>query len=244
MYQKIKISDFDIDTTLIPKEILNYQLSDRRRASLDREYGSARDFIIILYYLRFVKKLEAVDIALKLGMKNQDTARIALYNFSWHYAPDYEENNAASNKMLSETRAFLDDAKKKSFSIDVNEDAMLQESLKRKINKNSYLPLGFNSREEYIRTFYYLFRIKGYSPIDFLQVLNLTHGTLQSHLRKLGINFSHSEGIKGKKIRGKQDYGKTRRHWKKTRSKSIENSNNQDFVREQLANIIDDYFSS
>lgn len=75
MNQKIKISDFDIDTTLLPEEILNYQLSDRRRATLNREYGLAHDFIIALYHLRFIKKLEAVDIAPKLGMKESATAR-------------------------------------------------------------------------------------------------------------------------------------------------------------------------
>lgn len=96
-------------------------------------------------------------------------------------------------------------AKEESYLLDVNKDIKLQKAL---INKNSYLTLGFSTKEEYVRTFYYLFRTKGFSLIDFLPTLKLTLGTLQSHLRKLEINFSHTEGMQGKATRGKQDYGK------------------------------------
>jgi hypothetical protein len=147
----------------------------------------------------------------------------------------------------------FEEAKKESLKIDENapehktlKDALLNTS---NLQKNTYLKIGLPSRNEYIRVLYYIIEIKKLSPIKLVPLLELSHGTIQQRLRALTLNSNHEDGIGRKKNRESQDYKKSLRAGKRTRTKSqlvslSSGSKNQEYVRMLLSNTIEEYFAN
>lgn len=251
---KINLSDFDINPEKIPQEVEDkyHLLPNGSRVQIERVYGSARNLLALLYQLWFVEKLEKSEIATKLNIQTENV-HIQLYNLSWYYSNDYNQNKQLFEKDIKETKSMLAEAKTKSLLLDVatNEHSKLNGAINRtkQIHQKTYLNLGFRTGEEYARTLYYLIYVKHLSPIKLIPVFNLTFGTIQLRLQTLGLNASHEEGIANKKERKSQNYEKSIRAGKKTRAKSqLESisigSKNQDYVRTQLSNYVYDYFDS
>ena len=256
MPTKIKLSDFGINSENLPQEVEEKynSLSNASRAKMEKDYGSARDFVAALYHLWFMEKLEKSDIAAKLGI-NPVNVHIQLYNFSWSYSQDYNENNLLFEQDIKYMREEVAKAKTKSQSLDVNapEHDKLKKALalssKNRIGKKAYLTQGFKTTEEYTRTLYYLISIQKIAIIRLIPVFNLSFSALQNQLKDLGLNSTHKEGMANKKERKSQNYEKSIRSGKKTRAKEqLKNfstgSKNQDYVRTQLVNFIYDYLNS
>jgi len=256
MSHHIHAIDFGISVDNIPAEIkeLYLSFSELRRTMLDKSYGSGLDFITILYHLRFVQKLENSEIAERLGMK-PPTIHIKLYDFSWHYSSDWDDNKAKVFDEMKRNKEVLLLAKAESIKLDINtlEHNRLCKALSSSIgiDENTYLGIGLATREEYIRTLYFLKFVKHYSVKQLIPIFKQSHGTMQDQLRRLGLGVTHDEGMAQKKARGSQDYGKTIRTGKKVTTKAqlthyTDGSKNQDYVRTQLSRYIydDGYFDS
>jgi hypothetical protein len=247
---KIQISDFAINPKNIQQEVENKyrSLSKASKTNIDKIYGSAYEFLAVLYHLWFVEKLEKSEIAAKLNVQTENV-HIQLYNFSWYYSNDYVQNKQLFEDDIKKTKDMLVEAKTKALLLDLNanEHSKLKDAVNRtkQIHKKAYINLGINSGEEYARTLYYLIYVKHLSPIKLIPLFNLSFGTIQLRLRMLGLNASHEEGIASKKGRKSQNYEKSIRSGKKTRAKTqlrtfSTGSNNQDYLRTQLGNFIYD----
>ncbi len=249
MVRKIRIEDFNIDISTIPQDVKDFynSFSKIRKSKLGEYYASGYDFIIILYYLRFVEKLENIGIAQKLGLQVENVHR-HLYDFGWNYSNDYGENNIRSKEELVKLQNGLVEAKEQSRLLDENEHIKLKEAIEKvkKIQDNSYLELGFKTREEYARTIYYLRYFKHFSPKNLVRLFNITMSTAHLRLKTLGFNFSHGEAIGIKKEEGTQNYRESLNRGQITRAKSqLKNfstgSKIEDYFRKQLSNMIDQY---
>lgn len=245
MVNKIGISDFNIDISKIPPEIeaISNSLAKVRKTHLEKKYASAYDFLVILYHLRFEEKLEESEIAEKLHSRVVPIYN-HLYNFSWHYSPNYEDNKSIFLKVLESKEDTLTDAKNNSIFINTDTSRKLKEAIvsAKNIREKSYTNLGFKSSEEYARVFYYLYIEKGLSARDIMALFGLTYGTAHLRLKNLGLNLSHEEGIKAKKNRKSQDYGESFRAGKRTRTKHhlSTSSKNEDRLRVRISEFIDD----
>jgi hypothetical protein len=251
---KISLENFNINPQRVPQEVEEkyLSLSKRSKRQMDRIYGSAYNFLAVLYQLWFVERLEKSEIAAKLSVK-PPVVHIKLYDLSWHYSNDWEENKALFIKETDEFNTVIPVAKVEAnkLNIDSIEHKKLKKALSApvQIKATTYLKCGIKSQEEYIRILYYFIFIKKYSVKQLIPIFNQSHGTIQAQLRNLELNLEHGEGIANKKERKSQNYEKSIRAGKKTRAKyQLENmsmgSKNQDYVRVQLSNFIYDYFNS
>lgn len=231
----------------IPKDIddISKSLPKIRKIRLENTYASMYDFLVILYYFRFVEKLSNREISEKLNLQVVDI-HLHLYDLGWHYSENYEENKTCFEEELAKFKDLLEEAKKESYLIDINEKVKLKEAINKvkSISKKSYLNLGFKTGEEYARVFYYLKFIKNMSAKELEILFNLTYCTIHYRLRALGFNQSHEEGIGAKKNRGSQNYPKSISAGKKTRIKALKDtftngsSKNQEYIRAQIPNTI------
>ena len=250
MVMNLSIHDFGINANAIPTDVedLFKSFSKWRVNGLTKYYGSAYDFLVILYHLRFIEKLEASDIATRFGLQKEDV-HLHLYAFGWNFSTDYGENKSIFEYKLTEWKEALARALIEAYSLDINEHVKLKEALNKskRIQKRSYHDLKFTSVEEYTRVIYYLLNIENLSPINIMQLFNLSYSNIQYRLRAFGFNVGHEDGISGKKQRKSQNYGKTIRNSRKSRVNnqlrqfSPSASINEDYVRSQLSNFIYDY---
>jgi hypothetical protein len=252
MKNKFSIEDFNIDISTIPQDVkdLYSSLSKIHKSKLGEHYASGYDFIIILYYLRFVEKLENSGIAQKVGLQVENVHR-HLYDFGWNYSNDYDEDKIRYKEEFVKLQNGLVEAKEKSRLLGENEHIKLKEAIEKvkNIHENSYLELGFKTREEYARTFYYLRYFKHFSPKNLVRLFNITMSTAHLRLKTLGFNFSHVEGIGIKKEEGTQNYRESLNIGQITRAKSqLKNfstsSKIEDYFRKQLSNMIYQYIDS
>jgi len=246
MAKKIKIEDFNIDISVIPQDVkdLYNSWSKIRKSTL------GYDFIIILYYLRFVEKLEKSEIAQKMGAQVVNIHE-RLYDVAWNYSNDYAENKILSENDLIKLQGDLVEAKEKSRLLDENEHIKLKGAIQKvkNVREKLYLSLGFKTGEEYIRTIYYLIQFKYFSPKNLARLFNMTIGVVHSRLQALGLNVSHDEGIRIKKEQKTQNYSGSLSSGKITRAKSqfrnfSTGSKNEDYFRRQLSNMIYQYIDN
>jgi len=251
MTNYLRIEDFDINLGMIPRDVidLSNSLSKIRETKLRHRYPSGQDFIIILYHLTFVEKLEKREIAQILGLQPVNVHE-HLYRFGWHYSTDYTENKNLSEKEFAKLRTDLAEAKKQSSLLNEIEHPRLKKALEKanNIQESTCFALGFATSEEYIRTIYYLIFISArhFTPKNFVRLFNISIGEAHRRLRYLGFNLSHGEGIKIKKEQGTQNYPVSLTRGKITTAKSqlkhnSPGSSNENYFRVQLSNMIYQY---
>jgi len=248
----VNIEDFNINMEEIPLDvfILSKRLSKSREKFLSKRSGTGYNFLVLLYYLRFVEKLENSEIAEKLKSKNVETIHFILYDLGWEYSKDYAENKILFQKNLDESRLKLAEAKTESLSIDVDQNEKLKSAIEKAKRQKTkvYEKLGFKSGEEYARVFYYLKYVKDMPPKKFIHLFDLTLSVVQVRLENLGLNESYNEAMKGKKERKSQDYSKSLNAGRKKRvNAQFENfsptaSSNEEYFRQQLSNFIYENF--
>lgn len=252
MANKLDIRDFDIDPSTIPPEIetLHNSLAKARKTKLKKNYVSAYDFLVILFHSTFVERLSVREIAERFHLHPVDI-EIQLYNFGWDYSSDYVENQQLFKQAMAEASGFLIEAKEKSPLLKVTEFPMLQEALQkaRNIREKSHMALGFATREEYVRVFYYLLYCLEMSPIVLCQLFNVTYQAMHRRLSVLGLNISHKEAMIRKKKYGRQDYVKSINTGNITKTRSqlksySQGSGNENYFRSQLAKMIYAYLGS
>lgn len=251
MPTKINLSDFGIKPENIPQEVKKKydSLSGASKSHIEKDYGSALDFVAVLYHLWFVEKLERSEIAAKLNVQSENI-HIQQYNLSWQYSNDYIKNNKLFEEDIKRTKALLTEAKAQSLLLDVNHinHRKLHDAFKKseRLRKTTYINLGLETVDEYVRVLYYLIYIKQISPIKLIPLFGLNFHTIEQRLRVLGLNSTHKEGIAGKKRRGSHDYVKSENSKKKTVARKQANtysasSDPENYVRIQISNSIYDY---
>jgi hypothetical protein len=244
-------SVINININDIPKEAQTKisSLSPSTKRAVNKSHGSFENFFATLYYLWFVDKREKSEIADLLNLQAENV-HIHLYNLSWWYSNDYDENQKELERDFSITKKIFEEAKVK--SLNINENAPEHKTLKDallntgNLQKNTYLKIGLTSKNEYIRVLYYIIEIEKLAPRKLIHLFGLSHGTIQQRLRALNLNSVHEDGIGRKKDRESQDYKKSLRAGKRTRTKSqlasfSSGSKNQEYVRVLLSNTIEEY---
>ncbi|WP_456289291.1 hypothetical protein M1D70_04970 [Paenibacillus sp. AK002] len=248
----INIGYFNIQKDTIPLiiEDLSNTFSEKRKRQIEKQFKSVYDFVAIIYYFRFIEKLQISEIAHKLEMQVQPLY-IHLYNLGWQYSNDFEENS----KQFEIERKKLNDeyieAKINSSNISLNEHEKLKYAINHKSNmrKEVYINLGFASAVEYVRTVYYLVYISRLTTVQLVILFNLPYPTVQLRLRNLGFNLTLDEAMKKKKEKSRQNYERTFRAGKITRLKDRMNnlsdgSKNENYARELIDKLVYEYFDS
>ncbi|MGN7175051.1 hypothetical protein [Cytobacillus sp. SAFR-174] len=248
---KKSLDYFNIPKENIPKFIksLSNEVSPKRKYQIEKWYETVYDFIGVLYYFRFVEKLEKSEIAHIMGIQ-VNPLHIHLYNFCWHYSNNFDENTKEYEREKSKLQAVFKKAKTNALKLKESEHPMLIESLNRvKIKKNSYIKLGFRTKDDYIKTFYHLIFIDKLVPKELMVIFNLPYSTIQSRLRNLGFNINIKDAIVKKMENGNQDYEKSIRTGKITRLNSryrhlSDSTINENYARELLDKYSYEYFDS
>ncbi len=188
------LSIFDIDEEKIPEEIFNIadNLSSREKAAYKNKYGSWRNYIIVLYYFRFEKKLMNAQIAQNLGIKSQNVHN-NLYKFGWEHFPDFEINNKIASQKKLELDKKIYEAKQKSNTYNFSNNELVNNALKLNIKPYVYLKFGFNSKNDYVKTLYLLRFIEELPPREICKILNESINVTAQRLRTLGFNKSHKQ---------------------------------------------------
>jgi len=207
LMKKLKsMADFGIKPEQLHDDV--FQLSNnvnlQKRMIFQKEYETPLDKYAILYYFRFVEKLESSEIANILGIHNENVHHL-LYSLGWHFSNDYEENKAILQEKGKKLTEILQRAKNQSQKLKTEEHPILLKALQSKvrINKNSYISMNFTSREEYIRAMYYLFHIEDLTTVEMALLFKRAKGVINTKLRNLGFNISHEESIARKKKKGR-----------------------------------------
>jgi hypothetical protein len=257
MSKKLHIRGFDIDTGKIPLSVIEDKinlLSKKRKRLWTKEFGSENNFLVLLFHLKFVEKLENSQIHNTLGYyKHADNVHHLLYDLGWDFSSDYEENQRLFEDEIKRLKGILEEARLQ--SADLDKDAITNEKLKlaiekvREVKGTNYLKLGFNSGEEYARTLYYITYIRDLAPRELIHLFGFPSVHMaNNHLSELGLNKSRKKGIEGKIQRKSQDYGKSGRAAQITQRKaqyenlSPTSSNNEEYFRRQISDFIYKYF--
>jgi len=244
--EDFNITSADIDIDLSSK--YNW-FSKKQKVSFEREFKTLYDFVNILYYMRFIKKLEIREIA---NLLNKDVPNMHghFYNLRWNYSTDYYENVSlfeAEKERLNSIKIEVDKEVKN--IIDKKDFSKVKHlvEISKTLNKYSYKGYGFNTPLEYVLTCYYLTTIKRLSTIEISIILDTPLNTVQNKLERLQLNYSLDEAMKIKKKNNRQDYDKTRKNTTKTRIKDyyengLTGSKNENTARLIFENILSDYF--
>ena len=245
--QSFNISKETLPTTLIE---MSEKVTGTRKYKIEENYETVYDFFGIIYYFRFIEKLESSEIADILGIQ-VEPLHIHLYNLRWHYSKVYEKNYEEfenEKKVLNEVYKKTKDLACK---LDLDSHPKIRESLlkSRKVSESSYVKLNFDSLEDYIKTFYHLIYIDDLTSVQLSILFDLTYTTVHYRLKKLGFNLNHAEGIVKKRKNNRHNYEKTERAKKITTIKnqvtnSSTGSKNENYARFLLANFLYDYFDS
>ncbi|GEM_PF-1703827 len=251
--RKIKsLSDFNISLSDLHSDVFEIanNVSLKAEKVLKREYLSALDCYGIFYYFRFIEKIENSEIAERLNL-DVENVHHRLYSLGWHYSKIYSENKKMHDEEFEVLREKLKMAIELSKNLNKAKIPILKTALdnKNKLNKNTFNTLGFNSSEEYIRTFYYLFHVDRITSIQIAILFDIPKTTVNYRLKKLGFNLTYEESIKRKKESKRQNYERTFRNAKVSRAKDQVKNNssgtkNENYARTLLASFLYDYFSS
>ncbi len=250
MTEKISISGFDIDTSGVPQADIQDKcnlFSENHKSSLRKRFGSEYDYLVILYDLVFVEHLQREAIARKLGWKIPNLHH-QLYELGWDYSTDYNENKILYQEALAKLKRDVETAKQDSRQLDANQDIRLKNVLEKVkfVRVGSLIGLGFESKEEYARTLYYMkYKMNYDTPKKLIHLFHRSPSSVNRRLSVLGLNNTYEEGMLIKD----QDYDKSIRHGLITQAQhQLENfsngSNNQDYFRSQLSKIIYEHFPS
>jgi len=111
--KKIKsMADFGIKPEQLHDDVfdLSNNVNLQMRMIIQKEYETPLDKYAILYYFRFVEKLESSEIANILGLHNENVHH-SLYSLGWHFSNDYEENKAILHEKEKKLTEILQGAK-------------------------------------------------------------------------------------------------------------------------------------
>ncbi len=239
MTNKLHILGFDIDTEQIPINDIEEKsktLSKKRINFFLKRFNSENEFLILLFHLIFVERLEKSDIARIIGYKNAANVHHLLYDLGWsHFSSDENDNILQEARDISVT-----------LDCDASEHTKLKSAINKvaNVNEKAYQKLGFQSGEEYAHVLYYLAHVMELSPTKICGILNLTWSMTQHHLSDLGLNKDYTMGMDGKVKQKTQDYGETGRSRQRTRRKTQykyfapTSSGNEEYFRRQLSDFI------
>jgi hypothetical protein len=249
---KKNLQSYNISNDLLPMTILDMSIkvSSLRRYKIEENYSSVYDFYGILFYFRFIEKLESSEIANLLGVQ-VETIHIHFYNLRWHYSKDFEQNNVEYKKEIEFLTTVLNNAKKIAVENEIDQHPKVKEALLKAkgIKSSSYTKLNMNSLEEYIWVLYHLIYIEELTTVQLSILFNLSYSTIAFRVKKLGFNLTHAEGILKKSKNKRHNYEKTERARKVTIIKSQKEhsstgSKNENYARFLLANFMYDYLDS
>jgi hypothetical protein len=237
----------EIQKVEIPEDVYDYEkgLSKIQITKLTKEYGNVRDYLSIMYYLRFVRKMENREIAEILGLKVV-VIHIAFYNFLWGDSKVWcEASNYRKNKI--EEAGELREKGKKINVENYPELVVIINNANKYKNKMNFK--GFGSSDEFLKVMAYYIYIEKLSTRDLIAISMCTHGTLNYKLNIFGISLSHDEGISEKKRRGSQDYVKSISKGKRTTLKSqAENASvgtkNENYARNYFSYHYPEFFDT
>jgi hypothetical protein len=244
---KINLIDFGVVSNEIPlavEEVLS-KMSSLQKAKLDKSYGSAIDFLQVLFHLHFTEHLLVSQIADKLNLKPQNIKK-HLYNFAWDYSQEYEENKRLQENQNQKNPQVLLEAKNSNLDVDEYVDLKKVLAVAKDVRPKAYLKMKFETSEEMARVLYYLVRVKNMSRKGIASLFGMNIDTMRLRLKSLGLLVDYKEGIRLKKMRGSQNYDKTNLSGKKARlnsqiSQISTGSKNEDILRKRLSLIIYEY---
>lgn len=222
-----------MESLRIPKEDITEDLSKYYemiykdpsfRAAVERGYKSVEDYVNILYWIKFVKKMDYHEM-------EELTGRFNFYQIystnklCWHYNADtLQECEEMYEKELASLKELQHRAQRAS------DDDMPQEyfeALNRYSNgeMNEIKPVlkgyGHESMYHFLKEIYYLYFVEKLTPKEFSILYHKSTRAINYLLNKLNINLSLKETQARVVQKGRRDYSKAFRTRRKTHIKTV-----------------------
>lgn len=238
---KLSLKHFRVSSESFISDLSQYY-SDKKYYLHMEKFKSKKDYIGLLYWCKFVQKFSYAEISelFNIGLDNVYVVYGAL---GWNYEGSFEENKQRHEEYLDN----LHKIKQEALSYDYEKILPLihpyhQNAIKMNIRHDTYGNIGIGSLEQYVKVLYYLIEEEKLSTKDISFMFNISIGTVQYRLKKLGLlrNFKEAQSL------AKRDYTRVFRQGRKTRVKSflqsgMFGSNNENAARTVLEHILPDY---
>lgn len=263
------INDFNVDKNLIDEdltlwiEFYNNTTSERMKKSLLREFKSVDDYIYILYWLRFYRKMgydEIGKLIKPLSKASHNLAYTLYYGLNWNYSynfSDVKENFVKEAQLLSGLKDKVSNENIRTLSFTVEQEYEYKNVFKhyksikknKSLRKELYTNIGYYSLEDCFRAFYYLINICNLSTYQIAKIYGISHSTMTFKLKDLGLLADHETAMKNAVLFNRRNYENTLSTGRKTMSKSLLingniGSNSENLVRNIFASYLINYIDT
>ena len=204
------MKDFEIDRNIIKADLTIYldfaekSLTSRSRNRILTKFMTIEDYVYILYYLKFEKKLSYEEIGKKLSPESKNfhnNAYMKYLNLGLNYNSNYDETK---EKFIIEQKS-LAKVKENSFAISMNDFNLTQpqieeyntlfenfkkryfEEHKVRFKTEIYKRRGYSCLEDYFKAFYYFYRVRQLSSFQIGKMLDISASMISNNLRTMGL---------------------------------------------------------
>lgn len=218
-------------------------------SNIQRSWKSVEEYVNILYYLKFVKKLDYSEMGRLVGKKNFGSF-YCNNNLGWHYnTNNFEECVQLHREYMDRLKREKDDYKEDlpEFLDDHYTKWYIQ--VRGNLSNAVIKHMGFSSEKELLKQIYYLFVIKEMSVQDLAYLYERPTATVRGLIRKIGLSL----GLKGAQQRavksGKRNYKQVNETGRKTMidnmlKTGLIGSKAENVCRTMLDNIFGELFST
>lgn len=203
------ISDFNINRNNINADLSKYimyvkeSFSERCMQNILKDFESIEDYIYILYWLKFEKKLNYSEIGKILNpeSKSKEPHHIA-YTRYCDVRLNYSTNFQETEKYFFDELDKLKKVKEQSYIVkfdelglnesQVNEyNELLEKNItlykKSKRRHSKIRDFNYKDLEHYFTSFYYMYKVVKLSSIQIAKVFNTSVGAISNRLEELGL---------------------------------------------------------
>lgn len=253
-YFNINKGDIKVDLSKYVRYAEN-TFEKRRKLFLLEEYETIEDYVYILYWLRFEKKLGYKEIGKMLSPNNKmlhNAAYRKYFDLGWNYSKDFNE----VERKLEEGEKYLNNFYEKSKNINIGELGLPGKDMKSyNILRKKFLKLyknkpsdifEFKSAEKYFDTLFYLTRIVQLPPSNIGRIFSKSDKAMFLRLRILGLNTDKKTAQENAVKFNRRNYKNTITTGRQTLNKALlesgqYGSNLENLVRNEFASYIVNY---
>lgn len=250
---KISMKTFGITKEEIVDDLTKYYdkiySNTRQKWKIEQEYESVEDYVNILYWIKFIKKMNYREME-ELTGKLHFYQHYSTGTLFWHYDTDSLKK---CEKMYKEELEMLQNKKIKAQDyLDKYMPEVYHNYIQNLTQKQDLSLLashyGHNDVMIFIKEIYYLRFIEKFTVKEFSILYDRSTRTINNMLKKLSCNFTKQEAQENVVKRGRRNYSKafiTRRenHVKNILNSGLTGSNEENICRlminDQLIKLID-----
>jgi hypothetical protein len=192
--EKLSVKTFGITSEDIQHNLSGYvdKITKKSWEKLEKRFASKEDYVKILYYFRFRKKLPCKEIVQQLRISSPSRISITYEDlgWSWRYEGGFDEVVKQYNEEKNEICELVGHFNFESLEETVKEEFnRYYETVKDiKIGKY-YKKLGFQNKIDYLQTLYYFVKVKNLTSQEIANYFNCNLRSMQRYLKEINLNL-------------------------------------------------------